>query len=95
MIFFAINNQVSFERVEHWLTVCEGYDHTIPRMLVGSKGDLREHQKEECISREDIMRKKEEFDFKAYIETSARKCNTAASDNFTEAADSHDAFSKV
>ena len=43
MVFFSIDDPVSFERVEYWLRECESYDQTIPRMLVGSKGDLREH----------------------------------------------------
>ena len=41
------------------------------------------------------MKKKEEFEFKAYVETSARKSNEAKQDDFTKAADADDAISKV
>ena len=65
-------------------------------MLVGSKADLRDHQQEGLISHEDIMRKKENLDFKAYVETSARVSNGAAANNdFSEAVGDYDAFSKV
>ena len=65
-------------------------------MLVCSKADLREHQQEGLISREDIMRKIEKCDFKAYLETSARVSNDAAAKNdFSEAVDAHNDFSKV
>ena len=65
-------------------------------MLVGSKADLREHQQEGLISHEEIMRKKDELDFKAYVETSARVSNgSAVNDNFSQAVGEHDAFSKV
>ena len=65
-------------------------------MLVGSKADLRDHQQEGLISHEDIMRKKENLEFKAYVETSARvSYDAAANDDFSEAVDAHNAFSKV
>ena len=43
MIFFAIDDEVSFENVGAWLAECQNLDHTIPAILVGSKADLREH----------------------------------------------------
>ena len=65
-------------------------------MLVGSKADLRDHQQEGLISHEDIMRKKENLDFKAYVETSARvSYDATANDDSSEAVDANNSFSKV
>ncbi|EAY10959.1 small GTP-binding protein, putative [Trichomonas vaginalis G3] len=78
VLFFAINDHLSFQHLETWLNDIRSLCHKNCRiLLVGSKIDLIEERK---ITKDEIQKFVENFDLE-YIETSAKE-NTNIKETF-------------
>ena len=73
MIFFAIDDRVSFDRVVAWQAEIQTVNDETPILLVASKSDLRHGQDfdEDLIGMEEVKMKCEELGLQGFIETSA------------------------
>lgn len=73
MVLFAIDNRVSFEKIEVWVREVRSINEKAPIILVACKCDLRVNSEtnHDLVSEQEIREKAQELGLQEHIETSA------------------------
>ena len=70
IIVYAINDRKSFFQIEKWNNILSQYTFECIKFLIGNKSDLEDSR---VVSKEEGEKLREDYDFKLFIETSAKE----------------------